>query len=117
MTLNFFLGRLLAAGCVLLLSAGCDSTSSGGTGAIGGAGGAGGVGGAQCGDAAIESCLDLLDCCRAILINPVFFQSCNSVVLQCDQEECLRVLEGYPQCRPDPEPDGGVSDGGVPDGG
>jgi hypothetical protein len=59
----------------------------------------------QCDDAAIQSCLDLLDCCRAILVNPVFFETCNSVALQCDQAECLRVLAGYPQCAPEPEPD------------
>ena len=52
----------------------------------------------RCDDAAIQSCLDLQDCCQAILVNPVFFQSCNSVVLQCDQEQCLRVLAGYPSC-------------------
>lgn len=51
-----------------------------------------------CDEDAINSCLDLQDCCRAILVNPVFFESCNSVVLQCDQANCLRVLEGYPQC-------------------
>jgi len=58
-----------------------------------------------CDDAAIQSCLDLQDCCRAILVSPVFFESCNSVVLQCDQAQCLSVLEGYPRCAPDPEPE------------
>ncbi len=105
-----FLGRLLAIGCALLLSAGCSGASSGGTGAIGGAGGTGSAG--QCEEAAINSCLDLLDCCRAILINPVFFQSCDSVVLQCDGARCLEVLAGYPQCAPEPEIDAGTSDGG-----
>jgi hypothetical protein len=66
----------------------------------------------ECDDAAIQSCLDLLDCCRAILINPIFFQSCNSVVLQCDQAQCLQVLAGYPQCAPEPEIDAGTPDGG-----
>lgn len=56
-----------------------------------------------CDEAAIETCLDLQDCCRAILVNPVFFESCNSVVLQCDPAECLRVLAGYPQCAPEPD--------------
>jgi len=59
----------------------------------------------QCDEPAIQSCLDLLDCCRAILVSPVFFESCNSVVLQCDQAQCLRVLEGYPRCAPEPEPE------------
>lgn len=54
---------------------------------------------APCNEAAIESCLELQNCCRAILVNPVFFESCNSVVLECNQAECLRVLAGYPQCR------------------
>ncbi|MBW1760339.1 MAG: hypothetical protein JRG67_02085 [Deltaproteobacteria bacterium] len=66
----------------------------------------------QCDDAAIQSCLDLLDCCRAILVSPVFFESCNSVVLQCDQAQCLRVLAGYPQCEPEAEVDAGTPDGG-----
>jgi hypothetical protein len=64
----------------------------------------------ECPDTAILSCLDLQDCCRAILINPVFFESCNSVVLQCDQAQCLEVLAGYPRCAP--EPDAGVPDAG-----
>ena len=66
----------------------------------------------QCDDAAIQSCLDLLDCCRAILVSPVFFESCNSVVLQCDQAQCLQVLAGYPQCATEPETDAGTPDGG-----
>ena len=68
----------------------------------------------ECTEAAIESCLDLLDCCRAILVNPVFFESCDSVVRQCDQWQCLQVLAGYPQCAPEPEPE---MDAGTPDGG
>ena len=59
----------------------------------------------QCDEAAIQSCLDLQDCCRAILVNPVFFDSCNSLVLQCDQTQCLKLLAGYPQCAPEPEPE------------
>jgi hypothetical protein len=70
----------------------------------------------QCDDAAIQSCLDLLDCCRAILVNPVFFESCNSVVLERDQAQCLDVLAGYPQCAPEPEPEPEM-DAGTPDGG
>ena len=65
---------------------------------MGGSAGAGG-----CTTAAINACLDLLDCCEAILVNPVFFQSCNSVVLQCDEARCNEVLAGYVQCR-EPEP-------------
>lgn len=71
----------------------------------------------QCDDQAIGSCLDLLNCCRAILVSPVFFESCNSVVLQCDQAQCLDLLSGYPECAPEPEPDAGVPDAGVPDAG
>ena len=58
----------------------------------------------QCDDAAINDCLDLLECCTSILVNPVFFQTCNSVVQQCDQTLCQEVLAGYPQCVPDSEP-------------
>jgi hypothetical protein len=58
----------------------------------------------ECDDAAINTCLDLLECCQAILINPVFFATCNSVVLQCDPVRCQAVLDGYPQCAPAPEP-------------
>ncbi|MBT8464175.1 MAG: hypothetical protein KJO57_05775 [Deltaproteobacteria bacterium] len=47
-------------------------------------------------------CVDLLECCAAILINPVFFQTCNSVVQECDQVRCQTVLDGYPQCAPEP---------------
>ena len=64
----------------------------------------------QCDEAAIQSCLNLQDCCRAILVSPVFFESCNSVVLQCDEAQCLDLLAGYPQCAP--EPDAGVPDAG-----
>jgi hypothetical protein len=56
----------------------------------------------QCDDAAINGCLDLLNCCTSILVNPVFFQTCNSVVQQCDQTQCQEVLAGYPQCAPEP---------------
>jgi len=68
----------------------------------------------QCDEPAIQTCLDLQDCCRAILVSPIFFESCNSVVLQCDQAECQRVLDGYPQCAPEPEPE---LDAGTPDAG
>ena len=91
--------RLALAGCLVVLSLGCSSPSGsgGGTGGTGG-GGVGGMGG-SCTDVAINACLDLLDCCRAILVNPVFFQSCNSVVLQCDEQRCRELLAGYVQCR------------------
>ena len=96
------LRRLAAAGLLLFL-VGCSdpAESSGGTGGVGGVGGAGGSGGLP-GDCTTESanaCLDLQNCCRAILVNPVFFQSCNSVVFQCDEARCTEVLEGYIQCR------------------
>jgi hypothetical protein len=65
-----------------------------------------------CNEAAVQTCLDLQDCCRAILVNPVFFESCNSVVLQCDQAQCQRVLDGYPRCAPEPELDAGTPDAG-----
>ncbi len=58
----------------------------------------------SCDDDAIDDCLVLLDCCTSILVNPVFFQSCNSVVQQRDQTHCKEVLAGYPQCEPDSEP-------------
>ena len=93
--------RLALASCLAALSLGCGSSSgsAGGSGGVGGAGdGVGGVGGA-CDVSAINACLDLQNCCRAILVNPVFFQSCNSVVLQCDEARCLEVLSGYVQCR------------------
>ncbi len=53
---------------------------------------------APCDDAAIDTCFALLQCCRSILVNPVFFQACNSVVLQCDQTACQELLDGYPRC-------------------
>jgi hypothetical protein len=56
---------------------------------------------AVCDDAAASACLELQDCCEAILVNPIFFQTCNSVALQCDKAACERVLAGYPQCAPD----------------
>jgi hypothetical protein len=93
--------KLAVAGSILLLSLACGSSSGsgpGGAGGDGGFGGTGGVGGA-CDVEAVNACLDLQECCRAILVNPVFFQSCNSVVLQCNEARCLEVLEGYVQCR------------------
>ena len=51
-----------------------------------------------------NTCDELLECCEATLINPVFFQNCNSVVGECDQVQCQTVLDGYPQCAPEPEP-------------
>lgn len=66
----------------------------------------------ECTEEAIQSCLTLLECCRSILVSPVFFESCNSVVLQCDQAQCLQVLAGYPRCAPEPDLDAGVPDGG-----
>jgi hypothetical protein len=68
----------------------------------------------DCTTDAINACLDLQNCCRAILVNPVFFQSCNSVVLACNEQRCREVLDGYSTyapCRPEPEPDGGVGGG------
>lgn len=79
---------------VLLLGCGDSSDSAGGSGGVGGAGGIGGA----CDVSAVNACLDLQNCCRAILVNPVFFQSCNSVVLQCDEEKCLELLSGYVRC-------------------
>jgi hypothetical protein len=111
MTPNLF-GWWLAICCVALLSASCTGASSGGTGGIGGVGATGGTGGLSCDESSIQACLDLQDCCRAILINPVFFQSCNSVVLQCDRARCLELLAGYPQCAPEPEIDAGTPDAG-----
>jgi len=81
---------------------------------VGGLGGMGGLGGAggECTTDAINACLDLQDCCRAILFNPVFFESCNSVVLKCDETRCNELLAGYVQCAPEPGPDAGVGGGG-----
>ena len=53
---------------------------------------------APCDEAAINACLDLQECCRAILVNPVYFQSCDAVVLQCNEQRCREVLAGYPRC-------------------
>jgi hypothetical protein len=53
-----------------------------------------------CDDAAIQTCLALQTCCESILLNPTFFQSCNSVVLQCNRARCQELLDGYPQCAP-----------------
>ncbi len=58
----------------------------------------------ECDDGARDTCLNLLDCCRAILVNPVFFQSCQSVADACDERRCQELLDGYPQCEPAPEP-------------
>lgn len=49
-------------------------------------------------DQIIGSCLDLQNCCEAILFNPAFLQSCLSVARQRDQVQCTEVLIGYPQC-------------------
>ena len=57
----------------------------------------------ECDEAANNTCRELLECCAAILINPVFFQTCNSVVQECDGVRCQTVLDGYPQCAPEPE--------------
>lgn len=53
---------------------------------------------AQCNDAAIDACFRLQQCCRSILVNPVFFQSCNAVVLQCNEAACRELFEGYVRC-------------------
>ena len=92
--------KLLVASFVAFVAVGCGSPSGSGSGgsAGGGLGGRGGAGG-TCDVEAVNACLDLQNCCRAILVNPVFFQSCNSVVLQCNAERCLEVLEGYVQCQ------------------
>jgi hypothetical protein len=96
--------RLALANCLVFLSLGCSDSagSAGGAGGTGGSGGLGGAGG-ECTTDAINACLDLQNCCRAILVNPVFFESCNNVVLQCNEERCNEVLAGYIQCR-DTEP-------------
>lgn len=57
---------------------------------------------APCDQAAIDTCFALQQCCLEILVNPVFFESCNSVVLQCDQLACQALLDGYPQCVENP---------------
>jgi len=59
----------------------------------------------ECDEDAKTKCEELLDCCRAILVSPVFFQSCSSVVELCDMRRCQEVLDGYegiPQCEPEP---------------
>jgi len=53
---------------------------------------------APCDQAAMDTCFALQQCCLSILVNPVFFESCNSVVLQCDQAACQALLDGYPRC-------------------
>jgi hypothetical protein len=92
--------KLTVASIVAILAAGCGSPSGSGPGGSGGQG-FGGQGGAEgtCDVEAVNACLDLQNCCRAILVNPVFFQSCNSVVLQCNEARCLEVLAGYVKCQ------------------
>ena len=86
----------LTVGLVCLgLGCGDPAGSGGNTGGVGGLGGAGG----GCTTEAINACLDLQNCCRAILVNPVFFQSCNNVVLQCNEQLCNEVLAGYVRCQ------------------
>lgn len=104
--------RLALASSLVCFCLGCgDPADSGGnTGGVGGVSGPGGAGG-DCTTDAINACLDLQNCCREILVNPVFFQSCNSVVLQCDQDRCEEVLAGYVQCAPEQEPAMGGSGG------
>lgn len=53
---------------------------------------------APCNDAAINACLDLQECCQAILVNPVFLQSCEGVVFECNERKCRQALAGYPRC-------------------
>lgn len=53
---------------------------------------------APCDQAALDTCFALQQCCLSILVNPVFFESCNSVVRQCDQLACQALLDGYPRC-------------------
>jgi hypothetical protein len=97
--LGFLRWRLAVLACVAPLALACSSSTepSGG----GGQGGSGGVGGTPvCDlDTQFDCCLDLLSCCEAILVNPVFFQSCNAVVLRGDDAECRDVLAGYVRCR------------------
>ncbi len=56
----------------------------------------------ECDQAAIDACLDLEDCCRATLINPVFFEVCYSIALQCNEQQCQDALDGYSQCATEP---------------
>lgn len=51
-----------------------------------------------CDQAALDTCFALLQCCQSILVSPVFFESCNSVVRQCNQSACQELLDGYPRC-------------------
>ncbi len=90
------LGRLCLAACLLFSSLGCGSSDTN-AGGVGGDSGGGGAGGA-CDVADVNACLDLLNCCRLILTNPVFFQSCESVALLCNADRCERVLAGYKIC-------------------
>ena len=109
--------QLAVASGLVAFSLACGSSNASPGGAGGDVGGMGGMGG-SCTDDAINACLDLQDCCRAILVNPVFFQSCNAVVLSCDGQRCREVLAGYDTyapCRPEPEPEEGAGgDGGSP---
>jgi hypothetical protein len=91
------LRQLALAGCLLLSLLGCGS-SEGNPGGGGGDPGVGGVGGAGCNVDDVNACLDLLNCCRLILTNPVFFRSCESVALLCDADRCEQVLAGYTIC-------------------
>jgi len=106
MTVSSIKRLAVAAGAALLLTA-CDSgpvqVADGGT-----------MPEPECEGS--DACLELQICCRLTLVNPVFFQSCNQVVLSEDCVECERLLAGYVQCQV-PEPDGGVGDGGAEDGG
>lgn len=108
MVLDSIRGMVVAVGLALALSA-CTSDGGGPAG--------GGDGGAIMPPSACENecCLALLACCRSILVNPVFFQSCNQVVSQCRRRACRDVLAGYIECEPFFSaclPDAGVPDGG-----
>lgn len=50
-------------------------------------------------DEIVGTCLDLQNCCRATLVNPVFLETCRYVASERDQVACLELLLGYPQCR------------------
>ena len=51
-----------------------------------------------CGGDRGNCCDALFSCCRAILVSPVFFESCQNVVDQGDEIQCIGVLLGYPRC-------------------
>ncbi|MBT8469060.1 MAG: hypothetical protein KJN97_09955 [Deltaproteobacteria bacterium] len=57
----------------------------------------------ECNEAAENICFELFNCCRSILVNPVFIETCDSVVRECDPVRCQAVLDGYPQCAEEPE--------------